>query len=824
MATQDVQNQQSPVAANSNRASAQPAKSNILPELVGMQDVKVQLEEFVEKCKVIRRFKSFGSSEMTNILITGNSGSGKTYLAECIDAYLRKEGITTKPMMKLADSAELATFCKSDNWDENVRSVHGGILFIDKAENYMDADGCDDDIKTIFDNLEIWGGKVIVILAGLTVETCGYMASHNAERSRFALHLHLRDYSIEELRDIALYSLRKEGITLTTETTDKLVGVIKNKKRNADEPLQNALLAKKLALDMAVSLKMRDRNGTVVVPDDLKHTPYVRKTKDEILATLDNFVGIDEIRQALIEMIDTLDDNARRNPDGKRVIKDHYRFVGNPGTGKTTIARVFADILSALDVLPVGQLIEVSRKDLVAGYVGQTAPLVESVFEKAMGGVLFIDEAYSLKQGDNDSFGQEAIDTLLKLAEDNRGKIVCIVAGYSKEMNDFMKTNSGLESRFNMEIHFRDYNGDELAEIFRRRVKAEGMQLSADAEAMLNEYFGGIYNRRTPQFGNAREVRNIFDRTMKNQSQRLRKQRLAATDDSPSDLYTIVSADIAGDDYGKALSMDDCLAHLDGLVGLDRVKREVRQLAQEININMQRRNRHGNLSETSLDHYVFSGNPGTGKTTVARLMAQVFHSLKLLPTDNLVEVTRTELVAPFVGQTAPKTTAVVQSALGGILFIDEAYTLANGGENDFGQEAIDTLLKLLLDYKGKFICIIAGYTANMEQFLDSNPGLKSRFSKKIEFDDYDPPALMEIFKRKVAKEQFQLTPEAEAKALEVLSAKYNLRDKNFGNAREVGNYFDRVKARQADRLTKLSKDHTVDEKEFDIIHQSDTTE
>ena len=798
-----------------------PVRSKILPTIVGMQDVKVQLEEFVEKIKIIRKFQSFGSTEMTNILITGNSGTGKTCLAESIERYFREAGITGKPMVKIVDAGELAAFCDPKKWAQSIETVKGGILFIDKAQNYMSADKCNSNLQNIIDNLEVWGGNVIVILAGLTTEVCGYMESHPTARNRFALRLHLKDYTLDELRDIALSILRKEGISVSPDAVAKLDGVLKNKKRDAAEPLQNANISKKLAVDMAVSLRMRDRGGTEIVPDDIRHKPYVRRTKDEVMATLDDFVGVDEIRQALTEMIDTLDDNARRNPDGKRTIKDHYRFIGNPGTGKTTIARVFADILSALDVLPIGQLVEVSRKDLVGQYAGHTAPLVESVFQKAMGGVLFIDEAYSLKQGDNDTFGQEAIDTLLKLAEDNRGKIVCIIAGYSKEMDEFIKTNSGLDSRFNVAINFRDYTGGELAEIFRRRAKAEKMTLSTATLAMLDEYFQGVYNRRTPQFGNAREVRNIFDRTLKKQSQRLRKLRLSEADYKPEALFTIEPADIAGDDYGKALSMDECLAHLDGLVGLDNVKREIRQLAQLINMRMQRAALHGNLSEVTLDHYVFSGNPGTGKTTVARIMAQVFHSLKLLPTDNLVEVTRTDLVAQYVGQTAAKTTAVVQRALGGILFIDEAYTLANGGEKDFGQEAIDTLLKLLLDYKGKFICIIAGYTGNMRDFLATNPGLQSRFAKQIEFEDYAPDALFEIFKRRMASEEYAMTPEAEARAREVLKSKYDLRDKNFGNAREVGNYFDRAMTRQANRLANAQN---VEAKDYDIITEPDVTE
>ena len=245
-------------------------------------------------------------------------------------------------------------------------------------------------------------------------------------------------------------------------------------------------------------------------------------------------------------------------------------------------------------------------------------------------------------------------------------------------------------------------------------------------------------------------------------------------------------------------SMEDLQRELDSYVGLGAVKREVRNLISLATVEKLRREHGLPTADLSL-HMVFSGNPGTGKTTIARLMARIYHSLGILSKGQLVEVDRSGLVAGYVGQTAIKTRKVVESALGGVLFIDEAYALNGSGENDFGQEAIDTILKAMEDHRDDLVVIVAGYDGLMDDFIHSNPGLESRFNRFLHFEDYSLEELVEIFRMQCRKGCYQLEPEAETE-LRTLIAERRGDGSSFGNARGVRNLFEQVLVQQACRL------------------------
>lgn len=264
--------------------------------------------------------------------------------------------------------------------------------------------------------------------------------------------------------------------------------------------------------------------------------------------------------------------------------------------------------------------------------------------------------------------------------------------------------------------------------------------------------------------------------------------------------------------------LDKLLQELDELVGLEEIKKNVRSL---INLAKVRklREEHGLPTPAMSLHLVFMGNPGTGKTTVARLISQLYYAIGVLSKGQLVEVDRSGLVAGFVGQTAIKTGEAVKKAIGGVLFIDEAYSLAaNTGENDFGREAIETVLKAMEDNRRDLVVIVAGYEDLMEQFISSNPGLQSRFNRYFTFEDYDGEELYQIFLSMCKKNSYKLTVEAQEYAKALFSDLYENRGPNFGNARDVRNIFENIIGVHADRV---ASDPEIDERDLTLVIRGD---
>ena len=252
----------------------------------------------------------------------------------------------------------------------------------------------------------------------------------------------------------------------------------------------------------------------------------------------------------------------------------------------------------------------------------------------------------------------------------------------------------------------------------------------------------------------------------------------------------------------KKPDFDELMAQLDSLVGLDDVKKDIKNLMNLVKVRRLRRENGLPIPPMSL-HMVFMGNPGTGKTTVARIISGLYAAIGVLEKGQLIEVDRSGLVAGYVGQTALKTQEVIKSALGGVLFIDEAYSLASGGENDFGREAIETILKAMEDHRDELIVVVAGYDGPMEKFINSNPGLQSRFNKYFYVPDYNGEQLLYIFKGQCKKNGYALTEEAEAEAKAMFEELYENRGENFGNGRDVRNVFEDTVVRQSNRVAAL---------------------
>ncbi|HZG13925.1 MAG TPA: AAA family ATPase [Candidatus Bathyarchaeia archaeon] len=510
-------------------------------------------------------------------------------------------------------------------------------------------------------------------------------------------------------------------------------------------------------------------------------------------------IGLEDIKRRVKQLADFHHYQQIRREEGW-VLQDqpelHLVLMGNPGTGKTTLARLIARLYRELGLLDVGHMVEVDRSQLVGGYVGQTEQRTMEAIQRALGGVLFIDEAYSLKREDasGSDYGQVVIDTMVAAMTSGEyaGKFVVILAGYPEEMRSFLHANPGLRSRFPESGYFTlpNYSEEELIAIAEQVAQRNDFSLLPETKIALRQQIERAKVDET--FGNARTIKNMILDAIFAKGQRVKEKEKLSIDD-----FTILYPDdVLQPDQQKMDSEDT--EQLEEMVGLTELKAEIKKVAAFLSI--QRRRMDMGLPAMPIElHALFVGNAGTGKSTVARYYASILRETGYLKRGHLVTVSRADLVAGYVGQTAIQTKRMIRDALGGVLFIDEAYSLLSSSENDFGQEAINTLVDEMTRHQENLVVILAGYPAEMQHLIASNPGLASRFKKLFLFPDYSTEELLAILELSLRHAQYQLAHGVREKVEEGLRVQQESGHLS-GNARAIKNLVQEAIQNQALRL------------------------
>ncbi|MBN1372550.1 MAG: AAA family ATPase [Anaerolineaceae bacterium] len=535
--------------------------------------------------------------------------------------------------------------------------------------------------------------------------------------------------------------------------------------------------------------------------DSLRENNWLESSKKDSRPALDQlngFVGMANVKTVINDLVKWASRIDHDRSEQKAPLL-HMVFTGPPGVGKTTVARFLGEILHDCGLLQKGQLVVQSPTSLVADHIGGTARLVHQAVDSALGGVLFIDEAYGLADRDRGGFVQEAIETLMHRMEIDHGKFIVVLAGYQKQMVRLFRQNPGLDRRFPTEfrLRFAPYSSEELGSIFINIAHQEGFQITEELWEQLNRLFARITLANDETAGNAGEVKNLFEATC-------RKWRLRDTNNGSESPQVLDVSDLPNE-YQRLIGFNtEEIKHayqsLDCFLGLREVKVKLKRLAKLIEYEQHKRTIVNDFSwNLPTLHQVFVGNPGTGKTSIARLFGEMLKACGYLRKGHTVEVSAPLLISGYAGDSGSRLSSLIQEALDGVLFIDEAYALTRRpGSANF--EVIDSLTKAIEDFRNRLVVVVAGYPQEMSEFLAGNPGLQSRFADPILFSDLTQQEMGELLGTYAVSEGYNLPGDVQRIAELKLVLQQRQEPEKFGNARSVKKLFDEMKKRLAERV------------------------
>ena len=590
--------------------------------------------------------------------------------------------------------------------------------------------------------------------------------------------------SVEVEKEISTIIRAKEGSCFVANDFIHLNGDASKLNYETDETSQCRVTKKYKAAPE------RSEKGEIIRTEDAQKA---HQTNTDYYAQLQGLIGLKTVKEKVDKLIQQAKYNQLQIKQGlpPEKMTMHAAFLGNPGTGKTTVARLMGQILFQYGALKGEEFkfVEVSAADLLSGYVNQTAEQTRKKLEEAKGGVLFIDEAYALNKKGSNSTGEEAINELLTYMENHRDDIMVIFAGYTKEMEQFFDVNPGFNSRVPHQLTFEDYSSDEIVQMGLKIF--EGKARKVEDPEFYARNIKKAYKRSLDK-SNARWIRNQNEQIMQEFIFRVMSQ-------DGEDMTLIKNQDIekalSQGSYEESDNKVDAWKQLNQLIGLEKVKEQVSAFINQVELSKVRQEQGIETKNITL-HSLFLGNPGTGKTTVARIIGELLYQKGMIATNKMVEVSRGDLIGGYQGQTAIKTREHLQAALGGVLFIDEAYSLKHGPNDNFGQEAIDEILKFMEDHRHDMVVIFAGYHKEMSAFLETNSGLASRVPNTFDFEDYTSEEIAQIGLYELGSDSLTVDEEAYRQVVATAYARTNDRS----NGRWIRNFNEKLRLRLATRF------------------------
>jgi AAA+ superfamily predicted ATPase len=787
---------------------------NSINNLVGLNEIKAYANELVLTKQENDENNSNSRISLPNMIFTGAAGTGKTTVAKLLGQLFLNLGLRTRNAFVEVSISDFAVgrTPSADTMNMKINEADGGILCIDEPYLLCDSEDGKQALQVLIKRLEERGDNFSVILTGYSDKFAQLFKINQGFKTRFAKTINFRDYTEEQLFDIVVAQTDKESLVLSSEAETKIIEYIASYSRRGG--MSNGHGANQLFSKILANFEKRKSLERTVIGDDIPEAMrFHEKEAKEFIETLDQkFVGLPKVKDFLRTMYKKqLAANKRKAKD--KPAPNNCMFLGNPGTGKTTVARLTGQLFYYLGLVSEkNKLIETDPiMDFTSSYVGEYAQKVRDKFDEALGGVLFIDEAYQLA---NDEQGRKVIDQMVKLmTEPKYLNLIVIMAGYPDEMRKLYDANPGLKRRCPNEVFFDDFNNEELKEIFMQQMKDDGLSQEGDPRS-FDSHLKSELARMAAQrhFGNAGAVINYYkDFVLGNQAERL-------NDDPEADNTKITVSDLTGSQKDNKKPISEILADLDkNFIGLKSLKEAIKKMSNRIRLEQVRSTKLGVPPSSGGFNIRFVGNPGTGKTTIARYIADIFCSLGIITRPKIREYRGVDLKGSYVGQTKDKVNKLFEDSQDSVVLIDEIYSLYQKNANNqdsFALEAIDALVGAMTDPKNATtIIIIAGYKDRMNEFLEGNAGLASRFPLEIEFPDYSDSECVEIVRRQLAKKKFVIPDQK--KFNDILSKYFSVVRKqmgsNFGNARTAGSVVSYIEDSVSSRLSEINEEDLTEE-------------